>query len=160
MSRTCAQSLMSRGAKSVIVSNRSYDRAVELATEMGGRALKFDEWETVLHETDVIISSTSAPHFVIKPEMVEQVMRKRRWEPLFIIDIAVPRDVDPKVNEIEGVYLYDIDALQAIAEDGRRERLRQLAACEEIVEEQLEKFGRGRRFAPLSEGEEGQLETI
>jgi glutamyl-tRNA reductase len=137
MSRTCAQSLMSRGAKSVIVSNRSYDRAVELATEMGGRALKFDEWETVLHETDVIISSTSAPHFVIKPEMVEQVMRKRRWEPLFIIDIAVPRDVDPKVNEIEGVYLYDIDALQAIAEDGRRERLRQLAACEVIVEEQL-----------------------
>jgi len=160
MSRTCAQSLMSRGAKSVIVSNRSYDRAVELATEMGGRALKFDEWETVLHETDVIISSTSAPHFVIKPEMVEQVMRKRRWEPLFIIDIAVPRDVDPKVNEIEGVYLYDIDALQAIAEDGRRERLRQLAACEVIVEEQLEKFGRGRRFAPLSEGKEGQLETI
>lgn len=160
MSRTCAQSLMSRGAKSVIVSNRSYDRAVELATEMGGRALKFDEWETVLHETDVIISSTSAPHFVIKPEMVEQVMRKRRWEPLFIIDIAVPRDVDPKVNEIEGVYLYDIDALQAIAEDGRRERLRQLAACEEIVEDQLAKFGRARRLSGVSEGEEGALETI
>jgi glutamyl-tRNA reductase len=70
---------------------------------MGGRALRFDDWEKVLHETDVIISSTSAPHFIIKPEMIEQVMKKRRWEPLFIIDIAVPRDVDPKVNEIEGV---------------------------------------------------------
>ncbi|HEY1081658.1 MAG TPA: glutamyl-tRNA reductase, partial [Prosthecobacter sp.] len=110
MSRTCAQSLLSRGAQSIIVSNRSYDRAVELAAEMKGTAMKFDEWEHALHEVDVIISSTSAPHFVIKPELVQQVMRKRRWNPLLIIDIAVPRDVDPAVNEIEGVYLYDIDA--------------------------------------------------
>ena len=151
MSRTCAQSLMSRGAGSVIVSNRSYDRAVELANEMGGKALRFDEWESVLHETDVIISSTSAPHFVIKPELVAEVMRKRRWEPLFIIDIAVPRDVDPRVNEIEGVYLYDIDALQTIADEGRRERERQLVECERIIEEQLEKFGHARhRNAPTS----------
>ena len=103
--------------------------------------MKFDEWEHSLHEVDVIISSTSAPHFVIKPEQIEQVMRKRRWEPLLIIDIAVPRDVDPAVNDIEGVYLYDIDALQAIADDGRRERERQLASCERIIEEQLEKYG-------------------
>jgi glutamyl-tRNA reductase len=151
---------MSRGAKSVIVSNRSYDRAVELATEMGGQALRFDEWEKVLHETDVIISSTSAPHFVIKPEMIEQVMKKRRWEPLFIIDIAVPRDVDPKVNEIEGVYLYDIDALQAIADDGRRERMRQLTACEQIIEEQLEKFGRAQQMARMAAGGDEQLGTI
>ncbi len=89
----------------------------------------------------MIISSTSAPHFVIKPEQIEQVMRKRRWEPLLIIDIAVPRDVDPAVNELEGVYLYDIDALQAIADDGRRERERQLVSCEQIIEEQLEKYG-------------------
>lgn len=141
MSRTCAQSLLSRGARSIIVSNRSYDRAVELATEMKGSALKFDEWESVLHEVDVIISSTSAPHFIIKPDLIEQVMKKRRWEPLLVIDIAVPRDVDPAVNEIEGVYLYDIDALQAIADDSRRERERQLALCEQIIEEQLEKFG-------------------
>jgi glutamyl-tRNA reductase len=159
MSRTCAQSLMSRGAKSVIVSNRSYDRAVELASEMGGQALRFDEWEKVLHETDVIISSTSAPHFVIKPELIEQVMRKRRWEPLFIIDIAVPRDVDPKVNEIEGVYLYDIDALQAIADEGRRERMRQLVACEQIIEEQLEKFGLAAGRAAMVERERPRLGT-
>jgi len=144
MSRTCAQSLLSRGARSMIVSNRSHERAVEMAKEMGGTALRFDAWEHTLHDTDVIISSTSAPHFVIKPELIEQVMRRRRWEPLFIIDIAVPRDVDPKVNEIEGVYLYDIDALQAIADDGRRERERQLVVCEQIIEEQLAKFG----FAP------------
>jgi glutamyl-tRNA reductase len=141
MSRTCAQSLLSRGAKSIIVSNRSHDRAVELATEMKGTALKFDEWEAAMHEVDVIISSTSAPHFVIRPEQIQHVMKKRRWEPLLIIDIAVPRDVDPAVNEIEGVYLYDIDALQAIADEGRREREKQLAVCERIIEEQLEKYG-------------------
>ncbi len=141
MSRTCAQSLLSRGAQSIIVSNRSYDRAVELATEMKGTAMKFDEWESALHEVDVIISSTSAPHFVIKPELIEQVMRKRRWDPLLIIDIAVPRDVDPAVNGIEGVYLYDIDALQAIADDGRRERERQLSTCEHIIGHHLEKYG-------------------
>lgn len=144
MSRTCAQSLLSRGAKSIIVSNRNYDRAVELAAEMKGSAIKFDAWEASMHEVDVIISSTSAPHFVIHPEQIQHVMRKRRWEPLLVIDIAVPRDVDPRVNEIEGVYLYDIDALQAIADEGRRERERQLAACEEIIEQQLEKFGLSR----------------
>ena len=141
MSRTCAQSLMSRGARSVIVSNRSYDRAVELAQEMKGRAIRFDEWEGVLHDVDIIISSTSAPHFVIKPDTITQVMRRRRGHPLFIIDIAVPRDVDPAVNEIEEVYLYDIDALQQIADENRRDREKQLALCEQIIEEQLAKFG-------------------
>lgn len=141
MSRTCAQSLMSRGAQSVIVSNRSHDRAVELASEMGGKAIKFDEWEALLPEVDVIISSTSAPHFVIRAEALAQVMKQRRWRPLLVIDIAVPRDVEPAVNEIDGVYLYDIDALQAIADESRRERERQLALCEQIIEEQLEKFG-------------------
>jgi glutamyl-tRNA reductase len=141
MSRTCAQSLMSRGAKSIIISNRSHDRAVELAAEMGGTALHFEDWESVIHDTDIIISSTSAPHFVVKPEMIGPVMRKRHGRELFIIDIAVPRDVDPRVNEIEEVYLYDVDALQAIADEGRREREKALTLCEEIIEEQLRKFG-------------------
>lgn len=140
MARTCAQSLLSRGAQSVIVSNRSHERAVELATEFKGRAITFDEWEQYLHEVDIVISSTSAPHFVVKPENVEKVMRQRRGHPLFLVDIAVPRDIDPAVNEIEDVFLYDIDALSAIAEDGRRERERQLAVCEGLIEELLLKF--------------------
>lgn len=148
MSRTCAQSLLSRGAKSVIVSNRSHDKAVELAAEMKGTALRFDEWEGALHEVDIIISSTAAPHFVIERPLIEQVMRKRRGHPLFIIDIAVPRDVNPAVNVIEEVYLYDIDALQAIADESRRERERQLAICEGIIEEQLVKFGLGPDSPP------------
>ena len=141
MSRTCAQSLLSRGAHSIIVSNRSHERAVEMATEMGGSALRFEEWESVLHEVDVIISSTSAPHFVIKADLMQEVMRRRRWQPMLVIDIAVPRDVEPAVNAIEGVYLYDIDALQQIADEGRRQREQQLRLCEAIIEQQLQKFG-------------------
>lgn len=141
MSRTCAQSLLSRGARSIIISNRSHDRAVELAREMGGEALHFDGWERAVQDVDIIISSTSAPHFVVTPQLVEPVMRKRHGRPLYVIDIAVPRDVDPGVNDIEEVYLYDLDALQIIADEGRRERERALVLCEEIIEEQLRKFG-------------------
>ena len=141
MSRVCAQSLLSRGAKSIIISNRNYDRAVELAKEMNGTALTFDAWEKAVHDVDIIISSTSAPHFVVTPELIQPAMHRRRGQPLFIIDIAVPRDVDPRVNDIEEVYLYDVDALQSIADEGRRERERALVKCEEIIEEQLRKFG-------------------
>ena len=148
MSRTCAQSLLSRGAKSIFISNRSYDRAVELAKEMKGEALHFDQWEKAVHDVDIIISSTSAPHFVVTPELIEPVMKKRYGRPLFIIDIAVPRDVDPRVNDIEEVYLYDVDALQSIADEGRRERERALTKCEEIIEEQLRKFGYHDDTAP------------
>lgn len=141
MSRTCAQSLLSRGAQSIFVSNRSYDRAIALAEEMNGQALRFDQWEQAVQNVDIIISSTSAPHFVIKPELIGPVMRKRHGRPLYVIDIAVPRDVDPAVNDIEEVYLYDLDALQVIADEGRRERERALVQCEEIIEHHLQKFG-------------------
>ncbi len=150
MSRVCAQSLLSRGAKSVFISNRSYERAVELAAEMKGQALRFDEWEKAVHDVDIIISSTSAPHFVVTPELIQPMMHKRRGRPLFIIDIAVPRDVDPRVNDIEEVYLYDVDALQSIADDGRRERQRALTKCEEIIEEQLRKFGYHEDSSPAT----------
>ncbi len=140
MARTCAQSLLSRGAQSVIVSNRSYDKAVELAEEFKGHAMKFDDWEHSLHEVDIVISSTSAPHFVVKPEMIQKVMKLRRGHPLFLIDIAVPRDIDPAINDQEDVYVYDIDALSAIAEEGRQERERQLSICEKLIDEQIEKF--------------------
>lgn len=141
MSRTCAQSLLSRGAKSIIVSNRSYDRAVDLALEMRGEALRFDQWELAVNDIDIIISSTSAPHFVVKPELIGPVMHKRHGRPLFVIDIAVPRDVDPAIDAFDDVYLYDLDALQSTADEGRRERERALVQCEAIIEQQLHKFG-------------------
>ena len=141
MSRTTAQSLKSRGAQSIIVTNRSYDRAVELAEEMEGRALKFDDWQAALAGVDVVISSTGAPHYVVSPWQVEAVRRVRKFRPLFLIDIAVPRDIDPAVGEIEEVYLYDIDTLEQLADEGRAERAKQVAECEVIIEEELRKGG-------------------
>ena len=141
MSRITAQSLLSRGAHSIFVTNRSIERAEELAKELDGEAVRFDDWQRVLKEVDVVISSTGAPHAVVDREHVESVRRKRRFRPLFLIDIAVPRDIDPSVGEIEEVYLYDIDTLKSIATDAKGRRAEQIKACEKIIDLELAKSG-------------------
>ncbi len=133
MSRTTAQSLLSRGARSIIVSNRSFDKAQELAAELNGEAVRFDDWETKLDEVDIIISSTAAPHAVLHAETIRRVMERRRGHSLFLIDIAVPRDIEEEVNGIDNVYLYNIDQLQQIANEGRVRRERQIAVCREVI---------------------------
>lgn len=105
---------------------------------MNGRAITFDEWPAHTALVDVIISSTSAPHTVIHPEQVIPALRRRRGRPLFIIDIAVPRDVDAQVNDIEGVYLYDIDALESLAGETRTRRENEIVRCRAIIEEQVQ----------------------
>lgn len=141
MSRTTAQSLLSRGAHSIFVTNRSFDRAEELARELDGEAVRFDDWQRVLNQVDVVISSTGAPHAVMDRAHVEAVRRKRRYRPLFLIDIAVPRDIDPAVGEIEEVYLYDIDTLKEIAIDAKGRRAEQIKVCERIIDQELAKSG-------------------
>jgi len=141
MSRITAQSLRSRGARSLIVSNRSFDKAEELARELGGRAVRFDDWTSCLHEVDIVISSTGAPHTVVKLEDVSQVMKQRRGHSLFLIDIAVPRDVDDEVNSLDNVYLYNIDQLQRIADEGLARREQQLSICRKIIQDFLGKRG-------------------
>ncbi len=133
MSRITAQSLVSRGARSIFVSNRSFDRAEELAAEMGGQAVRFDDWQTVLAKVDIVISSTGAPHSIVQRADVEKIRRARKFRPLFFIDIAVPRDIDPAVGEIEEVYLYDIDTLEQLAGDARLQRKLQIEECERII---------------------------
>lgn len=137
MSRITAQSLVSRGARSIFVSNRSFDRAEELAAEMGGSAVRFDDWQRVLERVDIVISSTGSPHAIVHREDVEKARRARKFRPLFLIDIAVPRDIDPAVGEIEEVYLYDIDTLEQLAEEARDKRLEQIAQCERIIDAEL-----------------------
>lgn len=139
MSRQTAQALQSRGASSVIVTNRSFDKAVDLAEEIGGSAVPFDGWEDELVHVDVVIAATGAPHFVVKPRHIEAVRRRRKYRPLIMIDIAVPRDIDPEVGEIEEVYLYDIDTLQDMADQARKRREQQLLLCEEIIREEIDK---------------------
>ena len=138
-SRQTAQALMSRGASSVFVTNRSFDRAEQLAQEMGGKAVKFDEWHSALAGVDVVISATGAPHTVVMPFHVEAVRRVRKFRPLFFIDIAVPRDIDPGVGDIEEVYLYDIDTLEDLASEAREKRELQLQECEAIIDAELNK---------------------
>ena len=138
MSRRCAQSLQSRGARGVVVSNRNHDRAIELAAELSGQAIHFEQWPAEAARVDVIISSTAAPHTVIHPEQIVPAMRRRRGRPLYIIDIAVPRDVEPSVVDIEGVYLYDIDALEAIAGETRARREQEIVRCRLIIDAQVQ----------------------
>jgi glutamyl-tRNA reductase len=140
MCRITAQSLVSRGARSIFVTNRSFDRAEELARDMGGTAVRFDDWQHVLEKVDVVISSTGSPHALIHRVDVEKVRRARKFRPLFFIDIAVPRDIHPDVAEIEEVYLYDIDKLQHLADEGRARRLLQIEHCERIIVSELAKL--------------------
>jgi len=122
------------------VSNRSFDRAEELATEMGGSAVRFDDWQRVLERVDIVISSTGSPHAIVRRDHVEQARRARKYRPLFFIDIAVPRDIDPAVGEIEEVYLYDIDTLEQLADAARAKRLKQIEQCERIIDAELAKL--------------------
>ena len=139
-SERTARALAARGVKSLIVSNRSHDRAVTLAAEIGGQALHFDEWEREFAGLDILISSTAAPHFVVTRMKLEALMRKRPERPLFLIDIAVPRDIEPSVNEIDGVYLYDIDSLEAIASESLEVRRQEMVVCQRIIEEHVSEF--------------------
>ncbi|MEM9479197.1 MAG: glutamyl-tRNA reductase [Verrucomicrobiota bacterium] len=141
ISRSTAKSLATRGAKGIVVSNRSVDKAEELAAEMEGRAIRFDDFQAELPSADIVIGSTAAPHAIIDTSHVDPVLRKRRGRPLFFIDIAVPRDIDPAVGERSGVYLYDIDGLETIASDSRNKRASELTRCEQLVEEQMVKHG-------------------
>ena len=140
-SELTARALLSRGVKkSIFVANRTYERAAALAAEMGGEALHFEECERRYPEIDILISSTAAPHAVVTHAQLAPVMSQRPERPLFVIDLAVPRDVEPSVNAIEGAYLYDIDSLQAIARQGIDERRQEIAHCERIIARHVGEF--------------------
>lgn len=134
MSRRTAQSLQSRGARSLIVANRTYERAVELASEMGGRAVHYDAWPDEVMKVDVVISSTAAPHPVITPDHVRAALHRRHGRPLFLIDIAVPRDIHPACGDLDDVYLYNLDHLEGMASEARARREKEILRCEKLIE--------------------------
>lgn len=139
-SEKTARALLSRGAQSIIVSNRSHDRAVALAAELGGRAVQFEDWASEFERIDIVISSTSAPHYILDRVKLGPLMKLRKNRPLLLVDIAVPRDIEPEVNFLENVYLYNIDDLQAIAEDYLRQRQEEMLRCEQIIREKVKGF--------------------
>jgi glutamyl-tRNA reductase len=134
------RALVSRGVTDLRVSNRSADRAEALARAVNGRAVPFEQWADQCAEIDILITSTSSELPLVSQEKIAPMLRARIDRPLFIIDIAVPRDVAPDVNALDGVYLYDIDSLQSIADRSLATRRAQIAAAEEIISQHVAEF--------------------
>jgi len=132
-SEKAARALKSRGANSILVSNRSHEKAKSLAEELQGRAIHFETWEQEFKAIDIIISSTSAYHYILKRDKLQAMLKQRGNRPLLIIDIAVPRDVDPACNQIENVYVYNIDDLQTIASQYLNQRKADVTNCEKLI---------------------------
>ncbi len=140
-SERTARALVKRGVRDIRVANRSAKRAEVLAVLIGGRAVPMEEWREHCREVDILISSTAAESPIVTRENLAPLLRDRLDRPLFIIDIAVPRDVAPEVNEMEGVFLYDMDSLQSIAQQSLALRREQISAGEEIIAGHLNDFG-------------------
>lgn len=135
MGEACVRHLSKKGVRSVLVSNRSYDRAVGLAEEFGGRAIRFDDCLSAMEEADIVVSSTGCPNTILHRDEVAKVMQARRNRPLVLIDIAVPRDIAADVQDVRNVYLYDVDDLEVIVRENMRLREQELGRCREIIEE-------------------------
>jgi glutamyl-tRNA reductase len=142
MAELAARHLVSQGVSGIAVANRTFEKAVEAAQAFKGRPVSFEEIGAQLLEVDIVIASTAAPGYVITRDQVKGSMRKRRNRPLFFIDIAVPRDVEPEVNDVENVYVYDIDDLKGIIQVNLSQREEEAVKAERIVEEEVLKFDR------------------
>jgi glutamyl-tRNA reductase len=140
MCELAAKHFLNNGVRGVMVTNRTFERAEKLADEFGGRAVPFDDLFEYLHKADIILSSTGAPHCIIGPKDLEEVMRRRRQKPMFFIDIAVPRDIDPKVNNVENVYLYTVDDLQEVVQSNLAQRAEEAKKAEDIVNQEIGQF--------------------
>jgi glutamyl-tRNA reductase len=139
-SEKMARTFKARGARQIFVSNRSFDRAQVLAQEAGGRAIRFDEWDREFADLDILVASTSAPHAIVTVDKIAPVLKRRSDRPLFMIDVAVPRDIDPNVHRLDGVYVYDLDALQSMAERSMESRRQEVAGCDRLIEKHVVEF--------------------
>ena len=141
MAELAAEHLLNNHVQKFVVANRTLERAMELAKRWQGQAISLEEIPAALFETDIVISSTGAPEMVILFSQVKSIMKQRKQRPLFFIDIAVPRDIDPRINQMDNVYLYDIDDLQGIVHQNMTIRKQEALQAERIVQEEGIKFG-------------------
>jgi glutamyl-tRNA reductase len=142
MAELTARQLQTIGIESLLITSRTFDKAVTLARELGGTAVPLDNYRPYLKIADVVIGSISVTKPIIGPEEFEAVIKERRYKPMFLIDLGVPRNFDARLNSIENVYLYDIDDLGQVADKSRAEREKEADKGEEIVEQELEAFER------------------
>ncbi len=128
------------GAKTAIVANRNYDKAKSLAEEYNGKAINYEKLDEYLPQADIVISSTSAPHYVVKTEHVKHAIKVRRGNPMLLVDIAVPRDINPEIAKIDNVYLYNIDDLQTVVSGNIDERENELGKCQVIIDKEVSQY--------------------
>jgi glutamyl-tRNA reductase len=145
MSELAARQMVRDGARAAVLGGRTLDRAEQLAAALGGRAAPFEELRTEMAKADVVISGTGAPGIVVRREDVEAAQDARHHRPLFLIDIAVPRDVDGAAASVPGVFLYDLDDLKSVAEANLRERRKEASAAEGILDQEVREFLDWRR---------------
>jgi glutamyl-tRNA reductase len=158
-----ARALRTAGVGRLSIANRTLSRAEELASELHGQAVAFEDVAKVLETSDILMSATEAPEAIFTREQLEQSMAERPERPLFAFDLAVPRDIDPDANEVEGMHLFNIDDLEAVAEDNRRDRQKSTGVAEAIVEEELQRFTkwwRSLEAKPLIQGLRREAESI
>jgi glutamyl-tRNA reductase len=140
MSELAARHLMHQGAKSILIANRTHERAVRLAQKFSGHVIRFEDLHARADEADILITSTGSPEFLIRMPHAQQYLQRRRNRPMFLIDIAVPRDVDPEINRLEGVFLYDIDDLQSVATSNLADRGTEAKRAEAILEQEVARY--------------------
>lgn len=142
MSALMIECLTSEGVRSIVVASRTEERARELTERVGGQAISFDQVARILPEVDIVASATAAPHAVMTRELLDRALPGGPRRPLFILDIAIPRDVEPAVGELENVFLYDLDDLRQFVDDNMERRRQEIPAAERIVAEGVEEFWR------------------
>jgi glutamyl-tRNA reductase len=140
MSELAAKHLLGHGGSQAFVANRTPERAEELAAALQGRAVPFEQLLEYAVQCDILISSAAAPHFLILKSDAQRLLAERKNRPMFLIDIAVPRNIDPEVNKLDNLFLYDIDDLQQVVDDNLKERMREAQRGEQIAEQEVEKF--------------------
>ncbi len=163
MSELAARHLVQQGAGAILVTNRTQERARQLAEPFNGKVIPFDQLHEAAVQADIVISSTGAPHPIFRREHGQSFMHRRRNRPMFFIDIAVPRDVDPEVNKLDGIFVYDIDDLQQVAAAHMAERSRQAGDAETLIAAEVERFHQRRRtvnVAPAIVALQQQAEEI
>jgi glutamyl-tRNA reductase len=142
MSELAARHLRSHGAGAIFVSNRTHERAQQMAERVGGDAIHFDQLYDTADQADIVITSTGAPHAIFRREHGERFMQRRKNRPMFFIDIAVPRDVDAAMSHVDGIFVYDIDDLQQVVEANVSDRGREAERAEFLIEEEVARFRR------------------
>jgi len=163
MSELAARHLRRSGAGQILVTNRTPERALEMVELFDGKLVDYTRFLSALPEVDIVISSSAAPHYIILREDMKKVLEARRNRPMFLIDIAVPRNIEPTVNELDNVFLYDIDDLQKVIETNLQGRMDSAKEAEAIVHEEVERMMarlKAREVAPTIVKLQDELERL